>query len=1451
MALSAGSIAFTGINSDDPDALAFVALEDIAAGTVISFTDNNWNGTAFATNEGTITFTAASGIAAGTVVEMEALQSTTPTTSLGSVTRSGAFNIGNSTDAVYAFTGTAAAPTFLAAINEQAFGTTNVLSGTGLTEGVNALALGSVHIGGYVGARSGLASFSAYAGAINTASNWATQVGAGSQAGDGVTPDVPFPTTAFTLAAPQPQPGTLSIAAANVSEGNSGTSDLVFTVSRTGGSDGAVSASWALAFGTADASDLLAGQPTSGTVDFLAGQTSATITLKVAGDTAFEPNETLSLTLSAPTGGAALGTATATGTILNDDAAPPAPAGNVWINELHYDNTGTDTGEAVEIAGAAGTDLSGYKLVFYNGSNTPAAAPVYQTTNLTGTIDDEGSGYGAVSFPYPSNGIQNGVADGVALIAPDGTVIELISYEGTFTAAAGTPAAGITSTDIGVAEEPAPAAGQSLQLKGAGSSISDFSWSAASTASFGSLNTGQSILPANGPAHYRIDDARVTEGDSGTSNLSFVVHRAGGSAGATTIDYTVNLDGTANAADLAPGAVLSGTLTFAAGEFLKTITVPVQGDTASELNETLSVTIANPSGTGTIDDASATGTILNDDPLALTIAQIQGAGHTSAYVGQNVLTTGIVTAVDSNGFYLQMAVGDGDAATSDGVFVFTGTAPTVAVGDAASVRGTVAEFAGDAKALTVTEITAPTVTVTGSGNALPAAVLIGADGVLPPGQHIENDGFASFDPQHDGIDFWESLEGMRVTIQAPQVVSNTNSFGETDVVASHGVGATGLNDRGGITISPNGDGTVDYNPEKIQIDDDAGVFAGFTPGYTIGDQLSDVTGIVNYSFDNYEVVVTSAVMQTKDVTLGREVTTLQSDSNYLSIATYNLENLDPSDNKYALLASDIVLNLGAPDILAVQEVQDADGAGTGTDLSGVSNAQGLIDAMALLGKHYAYVEIAPTTTNTSGGEPNGNIRNGYFYNTDRVSYVTGSAQIITDPAFNNSRKPLVAQFTFAGQTITTIDVHSTSRGGSDPLWGNAQPPADAGDAARTAQAAAVKAYVNEHLATDPSLKIAILGDWNGFYFEAAQTQLTDPAQGGVFTNLNGLLPSEERYSYLFEGNAQQIDNILVTANLLAGAKYDAVHLNSQTDPATRPTDHDPQLALLFLGTAPHDLALSSASVAENSAAGTVVGTLSASDTPNDRLTYALTDDAGGRFAVDPVTGVITTTAPFDYEASQGFNVVGKATDAGGLSTTRTFAIAVTDVEEPGIVLKGGNGNDVINGTNNNDTLNGENGNDTIHGLGGSDTISGGNGTDTLYGDGGNDTILGGAGSDTIYGGEGNDLIIGGKGDDVLFGGAGADTFQFGRGDGIDTIRDFDIALDTIRLDPGVFVQRSAVAYVDQSGNPVAGHDGTPVLIVSLFSGLQVRLVGVDDISQVHFQTVGAPTLAGLGLDVLL
>ena len=161
-------------------------------------------------------------------------------------------------------------------------------------------------------------------------------------------------------------------------------------------------------------------------------------------------------------------------------------AQTVFINEIHYDNAGGDVGEGVEVAGPAGTDLTGWTIEFYNGAN----GLVYDTLNLSGTIDDEGSGYGALSFLLA--GIQNGSPDGLALIDSGSNVIQFLSYEGTMTALGGT-ANGMMSTDIGVTEGGGTAIGESLQLIGTGNQYADFTWSGPSAESPGDINAGQQL----------------------------------------------------------------------------------------------------------------------------------------------------------------------------------------------------------------------------------------------------------------------------------------------------------------------------------------------------------------------------------------------------------------------------------------------------------------------------------------------------------------------------------------------------------------------------------------------------------------------------------------------------------------------------------------------------------------------------------------------------------------------------------------------------------------------------------------------------------------------------------------------------------------------------------------------------------------------------------------------
>ncbi len=167
---------------------------------------------------------------------------------------------------------------------------------------------------------------------------------------------------------------------------------------------------------------------------------------------------------------------------------PTSLLAQVFINEIHYDNAGTDQGEAIEIAGPAGTDLSDWQLVLYNGSN----GTVYNTTSLTGVLADQTDGFGFQTVAYPANGIQNGAPDGIALIGPAGEVVQFISYEGVVSATEGA-ASGSSSVDIEVSETSSTPVGFSLQQQGTGNQAADFTWGAPAENTFGTVNPGQSF----------------------------------------------------------------------------------------------------------------------------------------------------------------------------------------------------------------------------------------------------------------------------------------------------------------------------------------------------------------------------------------------------------------------------------------------------------------------------------------------------------------------------------------------------------------------------------------------------------------------------------------------------------------------------------------------------------------------------------------------------------------------------------------------------------------------------------------------------------------------------------------------------------------------------------------------------------------------------------------------
>ena len=575
--------------------------------------------------------------------------------------------------------------------------------------------------------------------------------------------------------------------------------------------------------------------------------------------------------------------------------------------------------------------------------------------------------------------------------------------------------------------------------------------------------------------------------------------------------------------------------------------------------------------------------------IAARIFQIQGAGHLSPLAGRLVSNVpGVVTSVRPSSFTMQDVTGDGSIATSDAILVFgTGIGGTVSVGQAVAVSGRVTEFRPGGTAstnLTTTEIISPTVTPGGPGVPI-AQTVLGAGGRVPPASVIDDDAAGSvetsgsFDPTTDGIDFYESLEAMLLRVNDPVVVGPTNGFGELWVLADNGAGAGIRTIREGIVIGPS-----DFNPERIQVEDD--IMRGATPNANVGDGFTTAAvGVLDYNFGNFELQLTSALARF-DNGVVREVARAQT-ADELAIATFNVENLSPVDPpaKFATLADLIVDNLRAPAVVALEEIQDNDGPANTAVTGATLTLQRLVAAIqAAGGPTYQFRQIDPVD-DQDGGQPGGNIRVGFLFRTDRglafvdrpggtpttPNAVTGRNNKVQlryspgridplNPAWTASRKPLAAEFRFRGQTIFVIVNHFNSKGGDQPLFGRFQPPGRPTEVQRHQQAQVVNDFVDQILDGFKNARIVVLGDINDFEF----SETVEILKGGVLTNLMDTLPKPERYSYVFEGNSQVLDQILVSQKLdKRETTYDVVHLNAEF--FDQASDHDPQVARFLVG----------------------------------------------------------------------------------------------------------------------------------------------------------------------------------------------------------------------------------------------------------------------------------------------
>ncbi|MBM7172044.1 endonuclease/exonuclease/phosphatase family protein [Streptomyces sp. G44] len=591
--------------------------------------------------------------------------------------------------------------------------------------------------------------------------------------------------------------------------------------------------------------------------------------------------------------------------------------------------------------------------------------------------------------------------------------------------------------------------------------------------------------------------------------------------------------------------------------------------------------------------ALAAGLLAVSSPAAsadeVRVHDIQGTTRLSPLAGQQVTDVrGIVTGVrghGSKGFWIQDTKADGDPATSEGVFVFTGSAPlTVKPGDAVRVSGTVGEYVpGGAKSgnQSLTQITRPTVTVESSGNAVPAPVRIDAKSVparYAPAGDPAQDGSVNglpLKPRTYALDLYESLEGMNVRVGSSRVVGATDAYNELWVTVKP---RENRNRRGGTVY-----GSYDaQNGGRLQIQQLAPVSERPFPKANVGDVLKGgAEGLLDFNQFGGYTLVARELGDVRDKGLVREKTRRQAKSE-LAVATYNVENLDPTDpqEKFDALAGAVVTNLASPDILALEEIQDDNGATNDGTVTAGTTLKKFTDAIvAAGGPRYEWRSIDPVN-NKDGGEPGGNIRQVFLFNPERVSFTeraggdaTTATEVVRsgkraalshspgriDPqnaAWTNSRKPLAGEFTFRGRTVFVIANHFGSKGGDEGLTSHHQPPVRSSEAQRLTQAQAVNGFVRDIRAVERNADVVVLGDINDFEFSATTKALTD---GGALRAAVTSLPRSERYSYVYQGNSQVLDQILTSPGVgdADDFSYDSVHINAEF--SDQNSDHDPQV----------------------------------------------------------------------------------------------------------------------------------------------------------------------------------------------------------------------------------------------------------------------------------------------------
>jgi len=572
------------------------------------------------------------------------------------------------------------------------------------------------------------------------------------------------------------------------------------------------------------------------------------------------------------------------------------------------------------------------------------------------------------------------------------------------------------------------------------------------------------------------------------------------------------------------------------------------------------------------------------EPGDLRVHDVQGTTRTSPHVGREVSgLPGVVTAVNrfggAQGFWFQDPEGDGDPRTSEALYVFTGsTTPDVSVGDEVLAAGRVSEYRPAAGQQTITQLDQGRWTVLSTGNALPEPVLLDAD-ALPEAYAPDHGGDVSdlaLEPDAYALDFWAAHEHMTVRVVDAPVVGATDAY--------HALWVTTKPDQNPTVNGGTAYGSYDEpNSGRVKVESLLDRAEHPFPAADVGDTLAGVTeGPVYYSqFGGYLIRATTLG---EHVPGGLERTGLRDAERYeVSVATYNVENLGGQDDqaKFDALASGIVEYLNTPDIIGLEEIQDDSGpTDDGTVDAGLTLDRLVAAVAAQGGPAYEWRQISPEDKQ-DGGQPGGNIRNAFLFDPARVTFVdreggdaTTAVEVVEggrgaelsvspgrisprDPAWESSRKPLVGHFRALNRDLYVVTNHFNSKGGDESLHGVTQPPRRSSEVQRNAQAELVGAFADDLLAVDPQANLVVMGDLNDFQFSRTLEILT--ADGRLHNPMDDL-PARERYNYVFDGNSQALDHILVNQALAGRVDYRVARINSEYHDQV--SDHDPQVLWL-------------------------------------------------------------------------------------------------------------------------------------------------------------------------------------------------------------------------------------------------------------------------------------------------